>query len=244
MRARVASDLDALRSQYLPELGPTVAHAGTDYPYRARVARNALAGVAAGLVQDIGYSNFKDEVRKRQASAREHAYHRVWEALHGLEKKAAPPVPAPKSDARKTAKRPAGKKQSFGGVVVDDRGRVLLRRPRGGYGGYAWTFGKGEADRGESPEEPALREVREETGCIATIVAPIPGTFDGTTSTNTCWLMRPTGVTHPFDASETEAVEWFTWAEAARRIATTPTVKGRDRALAVLAAAKKALASR
>ena len=31
-------------------------------------------------------------------------------------------------------------KQAAGGVVFDDRGRVLVRRPRGGFGGYAWTF--------------------------------------------------------------------------------------------------------
>ncbi len=49
-----------------------------------------------------------------------------------------------------------------GGVVVDDRGRILLvHRPR-----YDdWTLPKGKLDAGESLAECALREVAEETGC-------------------------------------------------------------------------------
>ncbi|MGQ0849176.1 MAG: NUDIX hydrolase, partial [Actinomycetota bacterium] len=35
-----------------------------------------------------------------------------------------------------------------------------------------WSLPKGKEEPGETPEEPALREVREETGVLARIVAP------------------------------------------------------------------------
>lgn len=56
--------------------------------------------------------------------------------------------------------------RAAGGVVVRPGPEVLLvHRPR--YGD--WTFPKGKADPGESDEECALREVREETGFHCTL---------------------------------------------------------------------------
>ena len=57
-----------------------------------------------------------------------------------------------------------------GGVVIDTESgkpRVLLvHRPR-----YDdWSFPKGKADKGETVEEAALREVREETGLECRII--------------------------------------------------------------------------
>jgi 8-oxo-dGTP diphosphatase len=56
--------------------------------------------------------------------------------------------------------------EAAGGVVVADDGQVLLvHRPR-----YDdWTLPKGKLDRGETFEEAALREVREETGLRCTL---------------------------------------------------------------------------
>jgi 8-oxo-dGTP diphosphatase len=51
---------------------------------------------------------------------------------------------------------------SFGGVLFDEQGRVLLRKVTNSYKGYVWTFPKGRQEDG-SPEQTALREVREET---------------------------------------------------------------------------------
>ena len=47
---------------------------------------------------------------------------------------------------------PPGRGVSYGCVLVDvGRTQVLLRKPHGGYLGYAWTFAKGIPEPGESP---------------------------------------------------------------------------------------------
>ena len=60
-----------------------------------------------------------------------------------------------------------------GGVVMrgtgDDAEVVLTGRTSDG----TWVFPKGTPDAGESLEETAVREVREETGLAVSIVAPI-----------------------------------------------------------------------
>lgn len=48
-----------------------------------------------------------------------------------------------------------------GGVVFDERGCVLLQK-RGGSG--KWGFPGGAIELGETPEEAAIRELKEETG--------------------------------------------------------------------------------
>jgi len=85
IRARVRTDLDALRGEYLPELGPTIDHAGSDYPYRARVAPEAWGRALATMGERIAYSNFKDQVAHAQGHARAKAYGRVWSVLYELE---------------------------------------------------------------------------------------------------------------------------------------------------------------
>jgi 8-oxo-dGTP diphosphatase len=62
---------------------------------------------------------------------------------------------------------------------VLDKGRVLLRRPKGDFDGYVWTFPKGRPDAGETPEQAALREVKEETGYSAKVIGKLPGSFRG-----------------------------------------------------------------
>ncbi len=69
-----------------------------------------------------------------------------------------------------------------GGVVVNPRGEILLvRYPTG-----SWAFPKGHIETGESLEVAAVREVMEEGGAKAKIVAPL-----GTTEyTNTQGIRR------------------------------------------------------
>lgn len=130
-------------------------------------------------------------------------------------------------------------KAAYGGVVINAAGRVLLREPTNHFGGYAWTFPKGKADPGETPEQAALREVQEETGCMARIVAPIPGDFAGDTSMNQYFLMAEVDPGAPFGSHdwETAQVLWATYEEAQALIRQTPNQKGQERDLAVLAAA-------
>jgi 8-oxo-dGTP pyrophosphatase MutT (NUDIX family) len=127
---------------------------------------------------------------------------------------------------------------SYGGVVLDAEGRVLLRKPKCEFDGYVWTFPKGRPDPGETPEQTAVREVSEETGCLAKPLAPIGDTFRGGTTENRYFLMTPISVTPDFTSSETQEVRWAPIAEAAALIASTRNSIGRERDLAVLAAAE------
>jgi 8-oxo-dGTP diphosphatase len=110
---------------------------------------------------------------------------------------------------------------------------VLLREPAGHYKGDIWTFAKGKPESGESPEQTAVREVLEETGYWAEIVSKIPGSFDGSRTSNEYFLMVPVKNTEHFDA-ETQAVRWATGEEARQLIQHNQKPKRRRRDLRVL----------
>ena len=127
-------------------------------------------------------------------------------------------------------------KKAYGGVIFDDNGRVLLREPKGHFDGYIWTFPKGRPIPGEDPREAALRAVLEESGVDATIIGQVPGSFEGGTTENFYYLMRPITTGHPLD-DETEKVRWATPDKAKSLIALTKNPTGRERDLEVLEAA-------
>jgi 8-oxo-dGTP pyrophosphatase MutT (NUDIX family) len=230
VRARAADDLDRLREKYLPELSPTKTGEGTDYPYRATVDHSAFAAALVKIVGDLRYSNFKSAVGKTMGYERESLYHEVWDVLRKIQSKAGGTVRVP------TIQGATGKRMAYGGVVIDGEGRVLLREPRGHYDGYVWTFPKGRPNDGETPEAAALREVQEESGVLVEIVKRIPGSFEGGTTENVYFLMRPLAETGRFD-KETLAVRWATREEAQQLIQKTSNSKGRKRDLEVLKAA-------
>ncbi len=106
--------------------------------------------------------------------------------------------------------------RAAGGVVVRDDGRVLLvHRPK-----YDdWTFPKGKADPGESDEECALREVREETGLACVLEDELPQTryvdSRGRPKRVRWWRMRPVGG-GAFEATpEVDEVRWLEPGEVA-----------------------------
>src|SRR5204862_335173 len=104
---------------------------------------------------------------------------------------------APRRRPRRLAPRVEGARprviRAAGGIVTRE-GRVLLvHRPR-----YDdWTFPKGKAEDGESDEDCALREVREETGLDCELLDELSSTAyidsRGRPKRVRWWRMRPIG---------------------------------------------------
>lgn len=81
-----------------------------------------------------------------------------------------------------------------------------------------WVLPKGHIDPGETPEQAAVREIREETGVRAEVVAPagsIAFPFKGRTARVVLFLMRFAG---EGPAEEARAVHWGTYAETRARL--------------------------
>jgi len=225
VRSRVKSDLEALGKNFLPSLGAIVEGAGTDYRYRAKAQRDDIGKALALMVQQLDYGNFKNEVAHRQGKYRASVYGKVWEVLYNLQE----------APANVLAK-------AYGGVVLD-KGRVLLRRPKGDFDGYVWTFPKGRPDAGETPEQAALREVKEETGYSAKVIRKLSGSFRGGTSVTEYFLMSPVGSPVSFDSKETSAIRWATLDKAVKLVGMTTNKIGQARDLSVLEAARLVLKS-
>lgn len=127
-------------------------------------------------------------------------------------------------------------KAAYGGVIFDAEGKLLLREPKNHFDGYVWTFAKGRPAAGETPEQTAQREAREETGVEATIIDRLPGEYRGGTSLNRYFLMQApagSGGVKPGD-KETASIRWVAVDEAAKLIQQTTNETGRKRDLAVL----------
>jgi len=227
VRARSSADLDRLRANFMPELSATISKKGTDYPFRATIDQQAFAKGMTLIGESIDYHNFKDEVAETMGSDRAHTYHHVWSALKHIENEPVRHAPVSKL---------AVKGMTYGGVVINAAGRLLLREPKGHFDGYVWTFPKGKPEPGETEVEAALREVWEETGVVGCIEKRIPGEFQGGTSKTIYFLMTVERKTGELD-DETESVAWVTADEAVKRIQQTPNQIGRKRDLAVLKAA-------
>lgn len=108
-----------------------------------------------------------------------------------------------------------GKWVSAGGVVLPHTGeldKVYVVKPSNNYG--PWCFPKGRVDPGETHEQAALREVKEEAGLSASIVPGADlGFGEGSCSTTHYYLMVARGYPGNHD-HETEEVRLVTFEEA------------------------------
>jgi 8-oxo-dGTP diphosphatase len=133
---------------------------------------------------------------------------------------------------------PEGRK-AYGGVIFDEKGRVLLIESNGHYLGYVWTFPKGKGNSGEHPVDTAVREVKEETGHDTAILGLVPKRFPSPTAGwgfSQFFVMRSKGQTAQ-PHWETAQTRWTTLHEAPTFISQTHTEGGRARDLAILNAA-------
>jgi 8-oxo-dGTP pyrophosphatase MutT (NUDIX family) len=114
---------------------------------------------------------------------------------------------------------------SAGGVLVRDGPHgpeVLLASRRTRRGDLVWGLPKGLVEEGESPEEAAVREVREETGHRGTARAPLGDVsywfvWEGTRIRKTVHFFLMDGADEPPGPRdrEMEEVRWFPLEEAA-----------------------------
>ena len=68
---------------------------------------------------------------------------------------------------------PVVREYSAGGLVFDDRGRVAIIARHSRSGHLEWCLPKGHIEKGETPQQTAVREVHEETGILGEVVDSI-----------------------------------------------------------------------
>ncbi len=78
---------------------------------------------------------------------------------------------------------PVVREYSAGGLVFDSKGRVAIIARHSRSGHLEWCLPKGHIEKGETPQQTAVREVHEETGILGEVVdsiATIDYWFTGT----------------------------------------------------------------
>jgi 8-oxo-dGTP pyrophosphatase MutT (NUDIX family) len=138
--------------------------------------------------------------------------------------------PSSKSKHRRARRRlPTSDEVSAGGIVIDPDGpvpRVALISHRDRRGRVVWSLPKGHLEEGESAAQAAIREVREETGIVAEIVAELDSVDFWFTAedkrvhkTVHHFIMQAVGGRISGDNNEVLTAEWVELDRAAARLA-------------------------
>jgi ADP-ribose pyrophosphatase YjhB (NUDIX family) len=238
VRGRIKKDLEELRDKYLTDMGGIVEGTGIDFKYRARVKRTSLTTALSKIIIDLDYSNFNNSVAEKQGPERAKTYGRIRDLLYELQDKEKQPTNnAAKEYTQQKKQNRAMQIVSYGGVLFNSQGQVLLRKPVNEPDGYVWTFPKGLHRMGIAPEETALKEVREKTGYSAEIIGKISGVFQGGAGINKYFLMIVSGNPHEYDKKETAQIKWVSIDEAPAYIRRTRNEIGKQQDLKILEAA-------
>lgn len=105
-----------------------------------------------------------------------------------------------------------------------EAGRILLISTQSG---RRWQLPKGHIEMGETAEQAALREVREETGVTGRVVAPLSeveywfvekGSRRVHKRVDYFLLDYVSGSAADFDAAEVSGAEWFSWDEGIAKL--------------------------
>ncbi|MEV7559332.1 NUDIX hydrolase [Streptomyces sp. NPDC089795] len=124
------------------------------------------------------------------------------------------------SDREASLTGSAGPERRVAGAVVVHEGRVLLVRRRVAEGQLSWQFPAGKVERGESSEEAAVRETKEEAGLDVAAVGQLGERIHPITgrqvSYTACEVIG--GTAHVADADEIAEVAWVTLSDVPRYI--------------------------
>jgi len=201
------------------EPAPQRSEQGSTPPRRRRRRRKRAGGQAKAATANAAQPTPAPgaAAKPRTASGRKRS--RQKKKGTGAKKKGAPRGP----------KIPTTKEVSAGGVVyrrADDGLEVVLASRRTRRGQLAWGLAKGGIEIGETREQAAIREVREETGLTADIEADLGDTkymyvWDDIRIRKTVhfFLMRHTGGDVEDRDDEMEEIRWFPMERAIKRAA-------------------------
>ncbi|MGZ9934873.1 NUDIX hydrolase [Streptomyces sp. NC-S4] len=124
------------------------------------------------------------------------------------------------SDLQASVNGDAQPERRVAGAVVVYEGRVLLVRRRVAEGQLSWQFPAGKVEPGESCEEAAVRETKEEAGLEVVAVAPLGERVHPITgrqvSYTACEVVG--GTAHVVDADEVAEVAWVPLSQIQRYI--------------------------
>lgn len=105
------------------------------------------------------------------------------------------------------------------GVIVNKDGKILMQQRRNAHGDGTWSFPGGHLEWGESPEECAIRESREEMGIEIRDVKPAAFTNDIFSEEDKHYVTLfmtakiTSGEPRIMEPDKTTDMGWFAWDE-------------------------------